>query len=107
MISEGRLPISSGGGIREPRLPTGAPGTSDGFLGISGFGDLSRETSILGAAGFSSGAFISGTFGAGYVKIIFSLLYWARSKLYLYLFKQLQIDNYRIFFGFISGCRCG
>lgn len=65
MIREGRLPISSGGGMREPRLPTGAPGTREGFLGISGFGDFSRMTSILGAAGFSSGALISGTFGAG------------------------------------------
>lgn len=66
IMREGRLPISSGGGIREPRLPTGAPGTNDGFLGISGFGDFSRITSILGAAGFSSGAFISGTLGTGW-----------------------------------------
>lgn len=66
MMREGRLPISSGGGMREPRLGDGGPGTSDGFLSISGFGDFSRITSILGAAGFSSGAFISGTLGVGY-----------------------------------------
>lgn len=53
--------------MREPRLPTGAPGTREGFLGISGFGDFSRMTSIFGAAGFSSGALISGTFGVGCV----------------------------------------
>lgn len=64
MISEGRLPISSGGGIREPRL-AGATGTKEGFLGTSGLGDFSRLTSILGAAGFSSGALISGTIGTG------------------------------------------
>lgn len=65
MMREGRLPISSGGGMREPRLPTGAPGTKDGFLGMSGLGDFSLMTSIFGAAGFSSGALISGTFGVG------------------------------------------
>lgn len=64
MMSEGRLPSSSGGGIRDPRLPTGGPGPRDGFR-ISGFGDFSRMTSILGAKSVSSGALISGTFGTG------------------------------------------
>lgn len=62
MISEGLLPISSGGGMREPLLLPGAPGANDGFLGMSGLGDFSRITSIFGAA-IVSGALISGTFG--------------------------------------------
>lgn len=64
MMREGRLPISSGGGMSEPRLPGGA-GDREGFLGISGLGDFSCTTSILGAAGFSSGSLILGAAGAG------------------------------------------
>lgn len=62
MMREGRLPISSGGGMREPRL-AGGTGESDGLRGASGLGDFSLITSILGAAGVSSGALISGTLG--------------------------------------------
>lgn len=67
MIRDGRLPISSGGGMSDPLLP-GGTGDRDGFLGASGFGDLSRMTSIFGVGGDGSGALISGTFGfsAGY-----------------------------------------
>lgn len=61
-MSDGLLPISSGGGMSEPRLAGGA-GDKDGFLGASGLGDLSRITSILGAAGFSSGSLILGAAG--------------------------------------------
>lgn len=62
--------------MRDPRLPTGATGASEGFLGASGFGDFSRITSILGVTGFSSGALISGTFGfsAGYTNKINSFV---------------------------------
>lgn len=71
--------------MREPRLPTGAPGTKDGFLGMSGLGDFSLMTSIFGAAGFSSGALISGTFGVGcMIKMI--------GNFFLILFSQNEQD---------------
>lgn len=70
--------------MREPRLPTGAPGTKDGFLGMSGLGDFSLMTSIFGAAGFSSGALISGTFGVGcmikMIGIFFLILFYQNEQ---------------------------
>lgn len=54
MIKLGRLPISSGGGIKEPRR-LGGPGTKDGRF--------SRITSILGGSPGPGGALICGTRG--------------------------------------------